>query len=492
MVLETNEHFKMYKSGKNWLLAAITAFAVVGAVQTVANTNAFGIQAPLQAHADDSLADYQNKLKADAIDARTFENPDTTDAYSNMTLTEDQTPTLDAALPVALNMLNSSDLSTSYTNAENYLYRQGARDVFPYIKDHVLKIDGISLTDAQAPNTVQAVKDALTQIDTDSLVADEGYRSYSNDIAKAASKDLINYVAQQTEQQSASSYTAAIEKEKNAALDDITTYLATSSQARYNLPKYLQEIRDAGQTSTTNTSSDSSSNSNSSSSNNSSASSNNSTNNTSSSNSNTSSNNSSSSNTAANNSSSSNSSTTNSDAPAANEPDGYDYDGSQYNGGYRWYENGQLYSGFRFYMGTYYWFNNGVRQNAGWRSAWGYSYYTDDNGRAVQGNQYIDGKAYNFGDDGTFYERPLSGYVYDGSSDNGGYRWYESGQLYTGFRYYMGTYYWFVDGVRQNQGWRSAWGYSYYTDSDGRAVQGWQNIDGQSYYFGDDGTYYMR
>ncbi|WP_338345482.1 hypothetical protein [Fructobacillus cardui] len=25
---------------------------------------------------------------------------------------------------------------------------------------------------------------------------------------------------------------------------------------------------------------------------------------------------------------------------------------------------------------------------------------------------------------------------------------------YTGFRYYMGTYYWFVNGVRQNEGWR--------------------------------------
>ncbi|MDF7636969.1 glycoside hydrolase family 70 protein [Leuconostocaceae bacterium ESL0958] len=194
-------------------------------------------------------------------------------------------------------------------------------------------------------------------------------------------------------------------------------------------------------------------------------------------------------------------------------PTGYLYDGSAANGGYRWYEAGQLYTGFRYYYGTYYWFVNGVRQNAGWREAWGMKYYTDDNGRAVQGLQNIDGKLYYFGDNGTYNLRtnqtvkvneqeyranadgsltPWSGYIYDGSSENGGYRWYEDGQLYTGFRYYYGTYYWFVNGVRQNTGWRQAWGLTYWTDADGRAVQGWQNIDGQNYYFGDNGTYYLR
>lgn len=66
------------------------------------------------------------------------------------------------------------------------------------------------------------------------------------------------------------------------------------------------------------------------------------------------------------------------------------------------------------------------------------------------------------------------------------------GQLYTGFKDYMGTYYWFVDGVRKNAGWRHAWGYTYYTDKQGRAVQGWQTINGICYYFGDNGTFFMR
>lgn len=191
---------------------------------------------------------------------------------------------------------------------------------------------------------------------------------------------------------------------------------------------------------------------------------------------------------------------------------GYLYDGSRFNGGYRWYEDGNLYTGFRYYTGTYYWFVDGVRQNAGWREAWGNKYYTDANGRAVQGWQTINGQSYYFGNDGTYFLRNAdgskftgdvsdyngsassakSGYLYDGSQFNGGYRWYENGQLYTGFRFYMGTYYWFVDGVRQNEGWRTAWGYKYWTDKDGRAVQGWQTIDGQRYFFGNDGTYYLR
>ncbi|MDF7636983.1 GDSL-type esterase/lipase family protein [Leuconostocaceae bacterium ESL0958] len=170
---------------------------------------------------------------------------------------------------------------------------------------------------------------------------------------------------------------------------------------------------------------------------------------------------------------------------------GYIYDGSAQNGGYRWYENGQLFTGFRYYYGTYYWFVDGVRQNEGFRQAWGMTYYTDRDGRAVQGVVWLHGSRYDFGHDGTYYLRS-SGYLWDGSPENGGYRWYENGRPYTGFRYYYGTYYWFINGVRQNAGWRQAWGMTYYTDQDGRAVQGWQRINQVNYYFGDDGTYYLR
>ena len=162
--------------------------------------------------------------------------------------------------------------------------------------------------------------------------------------------------------------------------------------------------------------------------------------------------------------------------------------------GWRWLEHGVAYTGFRHYMGTYYWFVDGVRQDAGWRKAWNFTYYTDKNGRAVQGKQWIDGQLYDFGNDGTFYLRgkvvnKRTGYI---NVPGVGWRWLEHGVAYTGFRHYMGTYYWFVDGVRQDAGWRKAWNFTYYTDKNGRAVQGKQWIDGQLYDFGNDGTFYLR
>ena len=189
--------------------------------------------------------------------------------------------------------------------------------------------------------------------------------------------------------------------------------------------------------------------------------------------------------------------------------------------GWKWYENGQKYTGFRYYMGAYYYFKDGVRQENSFETAWGKTYYVGSDGRTVQGIQTINGKQYYFGNDNTFYLRtntiqkvgnqtfksndngvlePWIGYIYDGSADNGGYRWYENGQLFTGFRYYMDYYYWFENGVRSGAGWHGVGGYMYYTDQNGHAVQGVQHIPdvdgiyhGNGYYdFGNDGTYYLR
>ena len=52
-----------------------------------------------------------------------------------------------------------------------------------------------------------------------------------------------------------------------------------------------------------------------------------------------------------------------------------------------------------------------------------------------------------------------------------GWRWLEKGQLYSGFRYYMGAYYWFQNGVRQNNQWETAWGHKYYVGADGESVK---------------------
>lgn len=177
--------------------------------------------------------------------------------------------------------------------------------------------------------------------------------------------------------------------------------------------------------------------------------------------------------------------------------------------GWYWFEAGRRYTGFRHYMGTYYWFTNGVRQNNQWQTAWGYRYYVDAEGRAVQGMQQIGENKYYFGDNGTHFLRtnqlikvgnqtfyadaqgiliPWQGYI----QSRMGWQWFEDGKPYTGFRYYMGAYYWFTNGFRQNNQWQTAWGYRYYVGADGRAVQGHQMINNRHYYFGNNGTFYLR
>lgn len=166
---------------------------------------------------------------------------------------------------------------------------------------------------------------------------------------------------------------------------------------------------------------------------------------------------------------------------------GYLNDGT----GWYWFQGGQKYTGFRNYMGAYYYFVNGVRQENSWETEWGLTYYVGNDGRSVQGHYSIGGVAYNFGDNGTFYMRGRSnGYVFDQAA--GQWLWMENGSRFTGFRFYMGAYYWFQNGVRQDNQWEYAWGNTYWVGDDGRAAQGLVNIGGKQYYFGNDGTFNMR
>lgn len=159
------------------------------------------------------------------------------------------------------------------------------------------------------------------------------------------------------------------------------------------------------------------------------------------------------------------------------------------NVGWRWLENGHPYTGFRYYMGTYYWFINGVRQDSGWRHAWGMTYYTDANGRAVQGNHVINGVAYNFGNNGTFFLRgKTAGYTDAGQ----GWKWYENGLTYTGICNYIGAYYYFQNGIRQENKFVKAFGLVYYVGSDGRTIQGDHEFSNEYLHFGNNGTFYLR
>ncbi|MCG4287456.1 hypothetical protein K9863_07070, partial [Lactobacillaceae bacterium KNUT 0156] len=59
-------------------------------------------------------------------------------------------------------------------------------------------------------------------------------------------------------------------------------------------------------------------------------------------------------------------------------------------------------------------------------------------------------------------------------------------------RNYMGAYYWFQNGKRQQNKWEHAWGMRYYVGADGRTVQGARVIGSSTYYFGNDNTFYLR
>ena len=160
-------------------------------------------------------------------------------------------------------------------------------------------------------------------------------------------------------------------------------------------------------------------------------------------------------------------------------------------GTYYWFENGSKYTGFKNYMGSFYYFINGVRQDNQFVQAWGHTYYVGSDGRAMQGVHVVNGKAYDFGSNGTYYARgTVDGYLKDETSGN--YYWFESGNKYTGFKNYMGSFYYFINGVRQDNQFVQAWGHTYYVGSDGRAMQGVHVVNGKAYDFGSNGTYYAR
>ncbi|MCK8626825.1 GH25 family lysozyme [Fructobacillus cardui] len=188
---------------------------------------------------------------------------------------------------------------------------------------------------------------------------------------------------------------------------------------------------------------------------------------------------------------------------------GYVYNGFQGHDGYRWYDNGQLGNGKRWYAGTYYWFSNGERIDNSWRSDATGTYYTGADGRSYQGLQTIGNAQYYFGSDFTLQKnqyvtvngrqyyvnaqgiaRPAdTGYIYTGASGHDGYRWFDNGQIGSGKRWYAGTYYWFdQNGERIDNSWRSDATGTYYTGADGRSYQGLQTIGNAQYYFGSDFT----
>lgn len=136
-----------------------------------------------------------------------------------------------------------------------------------------------------------------------------------------------------------------------------------------------------------------------------------------------------------------------------------------------------------------YFFVEGEAQT-GWRIIDGSTYYfSTEDGKMLTGEQTIDEKVYNFGDDGKLSEE-LSGLVKDGS---GRLVYVENGEFKTGMvtvdesKYYFGA-----DGLAVN-GWIDADGdgnYDHYASEDYIiVVSTTATIDGESYVFDEDGRF---
>ncbi|WP_407124996.1 GDSL-type esterase/lipase family protein [Weissella paramesenteroides] len=161
-------------------------------------------------------------------------------------------------------------------------------------------------------------------------------------------------------------------------------------------------------------------------------------------------------------------------------------------------ENNTLVSGFKNINGKTYYFDpttKGLLKNQFIISN-RQKYYVDSDGSVIKSPatngkdiQIINGKAYKTNHLGKITLSTKTGYL----STSQGWLWIENGQLYTGFRKYMGAFYYFENGVRQENKWVSEWGHQYFVGKDGRSVEGTNvNINGKKYNFGNNHTFYLR
>lgn len=132
-----------------------------------------------------------------------------------------------------------------------------------------------------------------------------------------------------------------------------------------------------------------------------------------------------------------------------------------------------------------------------WKTFGDKTYYFDKDGKMTTGKVKIDGQEYFFGKDGVLVgdgpentESENTPAVGDGwISSVGKTYYYKDGKMLTGLQYIDGKAYYFgEDGVRQDSGWVYADGNWYYLSTYGAGVVNcWRDRDGKYYYLGADG-----
>lgn len=161
-------------------------------------------------------------------------------------------------------------------------------------------------------------------------------------------------------------------------------------------------------------------------------------------------------------------------------------------------KNNKFVIGFKNIDGKTYYFDpktKGLLENQ-FISSDGVKYYADSDGSVIKSSiinkkdiQIIKDKAYEINYFGKTNLSTKTGYL----STRQGWLWLEHGELFTGFRKYLGAFYYFENGVRQENKWVSEWGHRYYVGKNGRSVEGNKvSIDGKTYDFGNNHTFYLR
>lgn len=125
---------------------------------------------------------------------------------------------------------------------------------------------------------------------------------------------------------------------------------------------------------------------------------------------------------------------------------------------------------------------NDFRLDEGWYYLKGKLCYLDRNGDRVKGERTIDGKVYQFTEDGSVRE----GWETD-KDNNKLYYDREKGLVKNDWKLISGKYYYFnEDGIMQ-KGFQTIKGTKYYLDDNGVMLTGWQKIENKWYYFASGG-----
>lgn len=141
---------------------------------------------------------------------------------------------------------------------------------------------------------------------------------------------------------------------------------------------------------------------------------------------------------------------------------------------------------------------NKFRIDEGWYYLKGKLCYLDRNGERIKGEKTINGKVYQFTENGSVRDG------WETDKDNNKYYYdKEKGLVKSDWKLILGKYYYFNENGIMQKGLQNIQGVKYYLDNNGVMLTGWQKIDNQWYFFAssggmqygwltlDDKTYYL-